>query len=144
MLGQRGLDPRVPILLRLVEHDPDPSVRQQCMSTLSYAFKPPAVSPAAVPALITGLKSGDVKVRSQAASIVGTLKADARAAVPELLRILSEPIDPNVLPAQRPSGTFAPGCAAAHALGQIVPGFVPDESKKVIAPLIEVAKSDPV
>ncbi len=122
ILRQQGLDPWVPILLRLVEHDPDPSVREQCMRTLSFAFKPPAVTPAALPALIAGLKSGDIKVRSQAASIVGGLKADARAAVPELLRVLNEPVDPTVVPVQGPSGTFDPGCAAAHALGQIAPG----------------------
>jgi HEAT repeat protein len=139
---RQGLDPWVPILLRLAEHDLDPSVREQCFTTLGYAFTPPAVTAAAVPALIASLKSANVKVRSQAASILGTVKAVANAAVPELLRVLNGPLAPGVGPFYGPDRILDPGCAAASALGRIAPGSV--EAKRVMAALTEVARSGPV
>jgi len=136
----QGLDPWVPILLRLAEHDPDPAVREQCFRTLSYASRLSAITAAAVPALVTSLKSADVKVRSQAASILMEFKADARAAIPELIRTLNEPLDPQVVARTGP-GTFDPGCAAARALGRIAPGSA--KAKEAIAALMEVARSGP-
>jgi HEAT repeat protein len=138
---RQGLDPWLPLLLHLVGHDPDPMVRGHCMNTLSFAFKPPAVTPAIVPTLIAGLKSDNVKVRSQSASILSGLRADARAAIPELLKVLNEPLDPRVVSVVGPAGTFDPGCAAVQALGRIAPGS--SESKTVIAALIEVALEGP-
>lgn len=139
---RQGLDPWVPILLRLAEHDPDPSVRAQCLTTFGYAFAPPAVTAAAVPAVIASLKSGNARVRSQAASLLGRFKAGADAAVPELLRVLNEPLAPGVGPFSGPDRILDPGCAAASALGRIAPGSV--EAKRVIAALTEVARSGPV
>jgi HEAT repeat protein len=139
---ERGLDPWLPILLRLAEHDPDPSVRERCFTTLSYAFKPPGVTSAVVPVLTASLRSEDARVRSEAASLLGVFKADARAAIPELLRILNEPLDPQVVPVRGPSATFDPACAAASALGWIAPGSA--EAKEVIAALMEVGRSAPL
>jgi hypothetical protein len=47
----QGLDPWVPILLDIAEHDPDPSVRDQCFTTLDFGFKPPALTADVVPVL---------------------------------------------------------------------------------------------
>jgi HEAT repeat protein len=139
---RQGLDPWVPILLRLAERDPDPSVRQQCFTTLNYAFKPPAITAAVVPVLTASLRSEDAKVRSQVASLLSALGADARAAIPELLRVLNEPLDPQVAPVEGPFVTFDPASAAASALGGIAPRSA--EAKEVIAALIEVARSGPL
>lgn len=122
MRFRQGLDTWVPILLRLAEQDPDPSVREVCVTVFDYAFKPPAVTAAAIPALIASLSSGNAKVRSQAASLLGAFKADAGAAVPELLRVLNEPLAPGVGPFFGPDKTLDPACAAASALGRITPG----------------------
>ena len=139
---RQGLDPWLPILLRLAEHDPDRSVREHCFNTLSHAFRPPAVTAAAVPALIASLNSGDAKVRGKAASILGELKADAMAVIPELLRILNEPLDPGVESFQSPLSIFDPACEAALALGKIAPDSM--NAKQVIAALIEVVRSGPL
>jgi HEAT repeat protein len=139
---RQGLDPWVPILLWLAEHDPDPSVRERCFNTLNYAFKPPAVTSASVPDLIASLRSGDAKVRSQAGWILAELRADAHTAVLELLRVMNEPLNPKVDPVWSPSGIFDPASQAALALGRIAPGT--PEAKQVIVALIEVARSGPV
>jgi HEAT repeat protein len=139
---RQGLDPWVPILFRLAEQDPDPSVREHCLRILGYAFTPPAITPAAVPALIASLKSANANVRSQAASVLGNLKARADAAIPELLRVLNEPLVPGARPFYGGGHIFDPGCASALALGRIAPGSV--AAKEVVAALTEVARSGPV
>jgi HEAT repeat protein len=141
-LFRRGLDPWVPLLLRLAERDPDPSVRQQCFITLNYAFKPPAITAAVVPALTASLRSEGAKVRSHVATLLSVFGADARAAIPELLRTLNEPLDPQVASVSGPFATVDPASAAASALGRIAPGSA--EAKEVIAALIEVARSGPL
>ena len=139
---EQGLDPFVPMLLQLAEHDPDPSTREACINTLSYAFKPPAVTAAVVPDLTKSLKSPDLRVRSQAAAILGELKTDARAAIPELLLVLNEPFDTRVDPVRGPSRNLDPASEAATALGRIATGST--EQKEVVAALTEVARSGPL
>jgi HEAT repeat protein len=137
----QGLDPWVPILLRLAEHDPDPNVRWQCLlrMTDSGGFKPPAVTAAVVPELTTRLKSPDVNLRSKAAVLLREFEADAISAIPELIRVLSEPLDPRVMSAIGPDGIFDPGCCAARTLGRIAPGSA--QAKEVITALIAAAGS---
>jgi HEAT repeat protein len=139
---RQGLDPWVPKLLRLAEHDPEPTVREQCCGTFSWAFHLPAITPAVVPDLIGGLKSRNARVRSVAAWILGELGADARAAVPELLGVLNEPVAPEVEPTWSPRYNLDPASAAARALGKIVPESA--EQKNVIASLMEVVRNGPV
>ncbi|APW61738.1 sister chromatid cohesion protein PDS5 [Paludisphaera borealis] len=136
-----GLDPWVPILLRLAAHDPDSNVRVECLRTLSFTFKPPAVTLAVVPVLIASLRSTDATVRSQAASILSAFSTDAVAAVPDLLRVLNEPHDAKV--ALFGGGPWAaePACEAARALGRIAPGTA--EAKEVVAGLIAFTRSGP-
>jgi HEAT repeat protein len=136
----QGLDPWLPALLAIAEHDPDPAVREGSLRILKFAFKPPALTAAAVPALIAGMGSKDAKVRSLAAETVGLLRADARAAIPDLLRMLNEPPGPDVTYLSGPQN-FDTGCAAASALGRIAPESA--RAKEVIRALIDVARSGP-
>ena len=110
---RQGLDPWISIMLRLAERDPDPSVRERCLNISGYAFKPPAVTADVVPALTASLKSGDAKVRSRAATILGEFRADSRAAIPELLRILNEPLEPDAVPERGGDETVDPAREAA-------------------------------
>jgi HEAT repeat protein len=142
MFFRQGLDPWVPILLRLAEHDPDPAVRAGCFNTPRQAFKPPAVTAASVPVLIASLRSGDANVRTHGILLLSELGFDARAAIPELLRILNEPLVPGVVSKRGPAGTFDPGCEAASALGRIAPDSV--EAKRVITALMEAAATGPI
>jgi HEAT repeat protein len=134
----QGLDPWAPILLGLAERDPDPSVREQCLNTLSHAFKPPAVTAAVVPVLAAGLRSKSASVQSGVASTLSEFRADGRAAIPDLLRVLREWLDAQRGPT---GGADHPAYTAAFALGRIAPGSA--EAKEVIAALIEVARSSP-
>jgi HEAT repeat protein len=136
---RQGLDPCVPVLLRLAEHDPDPIVRERCLYALTS--KPPAVTAAVVPVLTASLSSKDAKVRRQVASLLSEFRADACPAIPELLRVLNEPVDPQVVSFRGPAGNFDPACEAAWALSRIAPGQA--GGKEVIAALIEVARSGP-
>ena len=138
-----GLDPWIPLLFPLLEHDPDPKVRETVANIIGYAFNPPAITPSALPFLAQCLGSPNVKVRSHAASLLGRLRTGAHAAIPELILVLNEPIQPDVAPVMGlATTTFDPGCAAAFALGQIAPGT--SQSKEVITALMEVVESGPV
>jgi HEAT repeat protein len=138
----QGLDPWVPMLLWLAEHDPDPTVRNVCFNTLNSAFKTPALTAAVVPFLTARLRSGDAMDRRHAAAMLARFKADARAAIPELLRVLNEPLDPKVDAVRGPGMNLDPASEAAHALGQIAPGSA--EAKQVIAGLMEAARAGPI
>jgi HEAT repeat protein len=138
---RKGLDPWVSHLLWLAEHDPDSSVRIQCLTTLTFAFKPPAITAALVPALTASLKSDSAAVRSQAAALLGQFRADAQPAIPELLRVLNEPPAPGVGSKRSPFNAFDAASKAEEALGRIAPGS--PEAEKVIAALIEVARNGP-
>jgi HEAT repeat protein len=138
---RQGLDPWAQVLLRLAEHDPDPSVRERALNTLNYAFKPPAVTAAVVPAFAASLRCKDARVRSLAASLLGELRADARAAIPELVRVLNEPHCAEGASYRIGPRNFDAGCAAASALGRIAPGSV--WAKDVVAALTEVVRSGP-
>ncbi|WZP00992.1 sister chromatid cohesion protein PDS5 [Isosphaeraceae bacterium EP7] len=139
---RQGLDPWVPILLRLAENDPDPSMRDHCLTMLSFAFKSPAVTPNVIPVLMPSLKSADAKVRSQVVRLLGEFKAYSAGAIPELVRILNEPFDPQSAPYRGPFNNLEPASEAASALGQIAPRTA--KAKEVIAALIEVVRSGPI
>jgi HEAT repeat protein len=138
---RQGLDAWVPELLRIAEQDPDPAVRERSQTTLGFACNPPAVTAAVVPLVIPFLGSPKASVRSRAASVLGELRRDAHAAIPQLLQVLTEPLARNVVPVIGPAGVFDPGCAAAWALGRIAPGSA--EAKQVIAALTDVVRSGP-
>jgi HEAT repeat protein len=136
----------IPPLIRALD-DPETQVRVASAEALRSVGPGVAKSRSgggtirdAATALIRCLKSADVKVRSQAALLLGMLRAGAAA--PELLRALNEPLAPGVGPFHESDRILDPGCAAAWALGRIAPGSV--EAKRVIAALTEVARFGPV
>jgi HEAT repeat protein len=142
---RQGLDPWLPILVQVAEHDPDPSVRLRCLIALGREFKPPAVTsevtPQVVSVLTASLKSDDAGLRGQVPLLLSEFGPDALAAVPDLLRVLSEPPGPAKERFQGGFATSDPASEAAFALSRIAPGS--PEAKKVIAALIEVARSGP-
>jgi HEAT repeat protein len=148
-----GLDPWIPALLRLAEHDPDPAVRATCAKELGRV-KRSAITEAGVSALAAGLGSRWPQVRIQVAALLGRLGPDAIAASPALIRVLDEPLDPEVArqhapprdaeAARRPGLWMLdddPACVAADALGRIAPGS--RATKEVVAALIEVTRAGP-
>jgi HEAT repeat protein len=138
----QGLNPWVPALLRVASKDPDPSVQGQIFSLWNNKrLSPPAVTVDAVPCLIASLQSGDRKVRRLAAQLLGEFRAAANAAIPELLRVLNEPLQPGVVTTSGESGDPDPANHAAFALGFIGPGSA--EAKRVIEALVEVARNGP-
>jgi HEAT repeat protein len=79
-LGTRS----IPILVRLF-HDPDPGVRIRSLLTL---VEMKADKTEAIPALISLLKDGDSQFQSIAADVLSHLGPAARAAAPDLSRLL--------------------------------------------------------
>jgi HEAT repeat protein len=86
----RPLDPWIPTLFRLLEHD-RPEVQGACASVLDR-ISPPVVSPSSLPVLVDALKSKNSAVRLHAARALRSLVKDARTAVaiPTLLEIVRQ------------------------------------------------------
>lgn len=137
----QGLDPWLPILFQLAEQDPDASVRNQSETTIGQAFKPPAITAAVVPYLRGRLASKDAEIRGLAVTVLGTLNADSRPAIPDLLRVLNEPPGPDGIPSQAPSQSDGLAHATILALGKIAPNS--SRAKEVIAALTEVVRKGP-
>jgi HEAT repeat protein len=138
----QGLNPWVPALLRVASKDPDPSVQGEIFSLWNNKrLRPPAVTAEVVPCLIASLQSGDRKVRRLAAELLPEFRAAANVAIPELLRVLNEPLQPGVATTSGESGNPNPAIHAAFALGSIGPGSA--KAKHVIAALVEVARNGP-
>ncbi len=137
----QGLNPFVPALLRVASNDPDPSVEGEIFSLWNNRLRPPAVTADVVPCLIASLQSGDRKVRRLAAQLLPEFRAAADDAIPALLRVLNEPLQPGVATTSGESGDPDPAIHAVFALGSIGPGSA--EAKQVIAALVEVARNGP-
>jgi HEAT repeat protein len=138
----QGLNPFVPALLRVASKDPDPSVQGEIFSLWARKrLRPPAVTADVVPCLVASLQSGDRKVRRLAAQLLPEFRAAANEAIPELLRVLNEPLQPGVATTSGETGDPDPAIHAAFALGYIGPGSA--EAKQVIAALVEVARNGP-
>jgi HEAT repeat protein len=125
-----GLDPFLPALFRHAEHDSDARVREVCAAVLGIPPRPPKVTSAALPDLLSALKSPDAKIRFTATRIIGTLGHDAAPAVPALILLLREPASQDVwnVPAE-----------AAEALGQVAPDT--PEADQAVAALLESLQS---
>ncbi len=138
----QGLNPFVPALIRLASKDPDPSVQDEILSMWDSAvLRPPAVTAEVVPSLIASLRSSDFKVRVLAARLLPQFRAAADEAIPELLRVLNEPLEPGVATMANKPGIWDPAIQAAWALERIAPGSA--EEKKVLAAMIAVVRSGP-
>jgi HEAT repeat protein len=134
------LDPWLPFLLKSLAQD-EPQVRDACASAM-FRQKPPAVSAAAIPALITALGSHARNVRHHAAKALEPHVRDPRAliAIPALLALLREPIYVDQGDS-RSADTFNadPAEEAAYLLGEIAPGV--SSADKVIVALSNVVRS---
>ena len=74
--------------------------------------------------------------------MLALLKADSLPAIPDLIRVMNEPLDPHVDAVTSPRYNLDPASEAAWSLGRV--SFrVSQEAKKVIAALIEVVQSGP-
>jgi HEAT repeat protein len=123
-----ALDETIPTLLLMIEND-EPAVRRSCMTALDATWPAPPL----VPTLVAALGSREREVRSQAATLLGRIGPEARAARPALIALLKEP-----LPAQASGRTDAPipprdlAVAAARALGQM------GQSQEVLSALVRM------
>lgn len=142
LAGQRRLDPWVARALRVAEHDPDPAVREQAVGSLQTHFRPAAITGACVPDLAAGLKSASPRVRGLSAMLLGSLDPAAESCIPDLLRVLNEPMAEGVTRVRGLDGSFDPACEAAWTLGRIAPRS-PSEAE-VIASLVDVVDSGPI
>jgi HEAT repeat protein len=121
-----------------------PGVRTACDSALRRLHdrrdaKEERRSAAIVPALIEALASREVMVRYHAAATLGEIGAGAGASVPALLRVLSEPPDPEMVGTTRlDPGRWDPAGQAAVALGEIAPGT--PQAGEVVAALISAIR----
>ena len=135
----RGLDPVLAALIPLAAKD-DGTVRQACIQALRD-IKPSALSIAAIPALIEGLKNSDREIRFFAIKLLAEFGPQAKDAVPGLITVLNEPIgsDKSTAGGGRAFVTVFVGPAheAATALGKIAPGT--PQAAESIAALARVA-----
>lgn len=106
-LGQIGPSarPLVPDISRILKEAPVPFQRRTAAETLG---KIGPVTPQVVSALTAALADDSTSVRQEAMTALGTLKGQAREAVPALLDLLK-------------SGTIPEAVRAAHTLGKIGP-----------------------
>lgn len=98
---------------------------------------PPAVTAECVPALIKGLESRDWAVRSAVTNLLGRLGPKAGDAVPDLLRILTDPVGKDgPVPGYARQNLAS---AASGVLGRIAPGS--EFSEEAIARLTDTLRS---
>ena len=138
----RGLDPVLPTLIRVAERA-DPRVQEACAKALGQA-KRSAISAAAVPALVAGLRNPDREIRLQVVALIARLGPEARGAIPGLIATLKDPGDFDRVSyvGRAFIPTFVgPAQEAAQVLGAIAPG-TPSESE-AISGLAEVVRGGP-
>jgi HEAT repeat protein len=139
----RGVDQVLAALIPLSAKD-DVSVRQACVQALRD-IKPSALSAAAIPALVEGLKSSDRDIRFFAVRLLARFGPEAKDAVPNLIAVLNEPLgsDQSTAGGGRAMVTIFTGPAqeAAIALGKIAPGT--PRAAESIAALARIVSAGP-
>ena len=126
-----NLDAAIPSLLSMLEKD-EPPVRQECNAALRLAWPTSAV----VPALNDALKGKSPQVTALAALLLGRIGPEASPAVPNLLVVLKQPLDPATPRSALGKMQQDAPCLAARALGAI------STNSEVIAALSDTLKSD--
>jgi HEAT repeat protein len=117
----------------------EPSVRVACDGALKGLLDPAERRSAAiVPALIGALASRERRTRWHAAAILGEIGPDAAAAVPSLIAVMREPLDPEMSRTQIDPGGWDPACQAARALGIVALGT--RKAEDAIGALVEVVR----
>jgi len=136
----RGLHRSLPSLLRSLERA-RPEVRKGHINLLDRV-RPPKFSAEVVPAFIMALESRHREVRYLAASRLGFFGNKASAAIPALITVLRQPIDPGSDgpgKATEPLDSREPSFAAASALSVCAPGS--EWSREVVAALVDILRS---
>jgi HEAT repeat protein len=116
---RRGLDPWIPRLFEIMEHDA-PAVREACERAMAR-IRTTALSTESVPVLTAVLRSENPRARAVTCSLLMQFGSDARAAVPELIATARHKQE---RPAQgAPSDPDPPNVnnLAIQALGRIAP-----------------------
>jgi HEAT repeat protein len=131
----RGIDPFVPILLRVAEQDPDAQVREVCASEVRYMIRPPGVTPAVIPALSQALDGPNLDVRWAACGLLSRFGPAAATAVPGIVRALD---DATPKPGEEPHLLF---WEASSALGRIAPST--PEAGPAAAALVQALRASP-
>jgi len=132
-------------LFQLALKDPDPSVRAECLEWVSRTVQTSAANrPAFVPEMIAGLRTKDPRERCRVIGLIRAFDSEARPAIPELLRMLHDPVELDPADQQYLNGTAGkdPGSQAALALAAIARG-TPEEAQ-VVKALMEVTQSNPL
>jgi HEAT repeat protein len=132
----RGLDPWLPTIFRMMEHDDEPSVRAPCADALKR-LRPPAISVAAVPALVAALGRPDRGVRAAACTVLIQFGPEARGAIPALLATAGEKRSDSVdaVPFLQDQDYLA-----IQALGRIAPNT--ELAGEVITALTELLRAE--
>jgi HEAT repeat protein len=104
-----------------------------------------------IPRLVDALSDRDPSVRYRAAVVLGEAGAAAQAAIPALIAVLGEPVDPRpaapaLSPTTRPQDQIArdrwdPACAAARALARIAPAAGATAAQEAVAALTGALRS---
>jgi HEAT repeat protein len=139
---QYGIEPAIPILIDLFEHD-QPQVRETVRSVLSRIL-PPA---SAVPELIAGLGHAGAELQPSILGILYRMGPTARAAVPALLEQLKRDLASERTGLNDPPHNLEvpgiwldwPSVELERTLGQIAPGSPQEDA--VVAALIEGLRS---
>jgi HEAT repeat protein len=146
-LGQfrEDLDSVTLALLRALD-DQEPQVGRSTGEALSAIHdsgmlrgKPDMPSVAIVPSLIEALASRNTEVRYHAAALLSRFGTEAEAAIPALIVMLAEPVDPRKLQEKLQVVTWDLRTVAARALSAIAPGS--SRSRDAITALNEVLAS---
>jgi HEAT repeat protein len=117
----RDLDSVMPRIFEILELEDNSSLRNTSTNAL-ISLRPPAFSKGSVPSLIKGLDSRHVDVRQCACNLLGWLGSDAVAAIPKLIKAMSDPIDPTLGgPGKIHPVVWDPAWSTVMALGKIAP-----------------------
>jgi HEAT repeat len=121
-LFQSDLDRWIPKIFEVLERENDSRVRETSVNAL-FQLRPPAFTAASLPVLVKGLGSSCREPRLCASRLLGVLGHDAAAAIPDLLKIMADPIDSTMVGTAKthPAG-WDPAWAAVQALSKIAPG----------------------
>jgi HEAT repeat protein len=136
---QRDLDRWIPSVFEVLEREEGARVRYPFFFDLNQ-LRPPTFSTAAIPALVKGLSSRNQEVRFGALRLLGTLGRDAGPAMPELIRLMSDPIDSTMIGTEKvhPANRDL-AWETALALGKIAPGT--KSADEVIEVLTEIVRT---
>jgi HEAT repeat protein len=112
----QGVDRVLPTLFGMLQDE-----RREVRTAAGRAMAAVKPSPGATGTLTGFLKHRKREVRMAAAQALGNIGPEARAAIPELVRMLDERVDPKNIDIATAFPSEDPACSAALALGKVGP-----------------------